>query len=168
MFSRSLLNSTCSVKLLMSAMTLHGWYVRLSHLSNSYRSKFLKEHTYRSSCLSLHSHLQLQKLDLNLILVLALRHIQARLRQNLLHKNQQKLCDLVEPYQFYSKTCLASRRIALPNMFALSEESKERIGKIIEIGRVAMHYGYLPLILYLGYTRSDPRPSIIRLLSPLS
>ncbi|KAI1111069.1 TOM7 family-domain-containing protein [Nemania sp. NC0429] len=52
-------------------------------------------------------------------------------------------------------------------MFALSEESKERISKIIEISRVAMHYGYLPLILYLGYTRSDPRPSIIRLLSPL-
>ncbi|RYC62281.1 hypothetical protein CHU98_g3937 [Xylaria longipes] len=47
-------------------------------------------------------------------------------------------------------------------MFALSEESKERIGKIIEISKVAMHYGYLPLILYLGYTRSDPRPSIIR------
>ncbi|KAL1877608.1 hypothetical protein VTK73DRAFT_8432 [Phialemonium thermophilum] len=35
-------------------------------------------------------------------------------------------------------------------MFALSEESKERIGKIIEISRVAIHYGYLPLILYLG------------------
>ncbi|KXX77572.1 Mitochondrial import receptor subunit TOM7 [Madurella mycetomatis] len=47
-------------------------------------------------------------------------------------------------------------------MFALSEESKERIGKIIEISRVAIHYGYLPLILYLGYTRSEPRPSIIR------
>ncbi|KAK4224859.1 mitochondrial FAD carrier protein FLX1 [Podospora fimiseda] len=47
-------------------------------------------------------------------------------------------------------------------MFALSEESKERIGKIIEISRVAIHYGYLPLILYLGYTRSDPRPSVIR------
>ncbi|KAI8657560.1 Hypothetical protein NCS54_01144000 [Fusarium falciforme] len=28
--------------------------------------------------------------------------------------------------------------------------------------------GYLPLILYLGYTRSEPRPSVIRLLSPLS
>ncbi|KAI1404536.1 TOM7 family-domain-containing protein [Hypoxylon fuscum] len=53
-------------------------------------------------------------------------------------------------------------------MFALSEESKERIGKIIEVGRVAMHYGYLPLILYLGYTRSDPRPSIIRPSSSLS
>ncbi|RAL60917.1 hypothetical protein DID88_010242 [Monilinia fructigena] len=28
--------------------------------------------------------------------------------------------------------------------------------------------GYLPLILYLGYTRSEPRPSIVRLLSPLA
>lgn len=53
-------------------------------------------------------------------------------------------------------------------MFALSEESKERIGKIIEISRIAVHYGYLPLVLYLGYTRSEPKPSIIRLLSPLS
>ncbi|KAK4184306.1 TOM7 family protein [Podospora australis] len=53
-------------------------------------------------------------------------------------------------------------------MFALSEESKERIGKIIELSRVAIHYGYLPLILYLGYTRSEPRPSVIRILSPLS
>ncbi|CAM1508305.1 Fc.00g051530.m01.CDS01 [Cosmosporella sp. VM-42] len=67
-------------------------------------------------------------------------------------------------------------------MFALSEESKERIVKLIDISRVAIHYGYLPLILYLGmahsttityldddtdllstgYTRSDPRPSVIR------
>ncbi|OPB40147.1 hypothetical protein A0O28_0002260 [Trichoderma guizhouense] len=47
-------------------------------------------------------------------------------------------------------------------MFALSEESKERIAKLIDISRVAIHYGYLPLILYLGYTRSDPRPSVIR------
>ncbi|KAK0636228.1 TOM7 family-domain-containing protein [Bombardia bombarda] len=53
-------------------------------------------------------------------------------------------------------------------MFALSEESKERIGRIIEISRVAIHYGYLPLVLYLGYTRSEPRPQLIHLLSPLS
>ncbi|OAA54204.1 Mitochondrial outer membrane translocase complex, subunitt Tom7 [Cordyceps fumosorosea ARSEF 2679] len=53
-------------------------------------------------------------------------------------------------------------------MFTLSEESKERIGKLIDISRVAVHYGYLPLILYLGYTRSDPKPSLIRLISPLS
>ncbi|KAF5628203.1 FAD carrier FLX1 [Fusarium tjaetaba] len=47
-------------------------------------------------------------------------------------------------------------------MFALSEESKERIAKLIDVSRVAIHYGYLPLILYLGYTRSEPRPSVIR------
>ncbi|KKP06508.1 hypothetical protein THAR02_01382 [Trichoderma harzianum] len=52
-------------------------------------------------------------------------------------------------------------------MFALSEESKERIAKLIDISRVAIHYGYLPLILYLGYTRSDPRPSVIRYAVPL-
>ncbi|KAI4868274.1 TOM7 family-domain-containing protein [Hypoxylon rubiginosum] len=44
-------------------------------------------------------------------------------------------------------------------MFALSEESKERIGKIIEIGRVAMHYGYLPLILYLGMPPINFQPT---------
>ncbi|KAH8600798.1 TOM7 family-domain-containing protein [Bisporella sp. PMI_857] len=50
----------------------------------------------------------------------------------------------------------------------LSEETKERIGKLIDLSRVAVHYGYLPLIVYLGYTRSEPRPSLIRLFSPLA
>jgi import receptor subunit TOM7 len=50
----------------------------------------------------------------------------------------------------------------------LSEESKERIGRIIDVARVSIHYGYLPLILYLGYTYSNPRPALIHLLSPLS
>ncbi|KAK2628677.1 hypothetical protein QTJ16_001780 [Diplocarpon rosae] len=45
----------------------------------------------------------------------------------------------------------------------LSEESKERIGKVIDYSRVAIHYGYLPLVIYLGYTFSEPRPSLIRL-----
>ncbi|EMF11965.1 Tom7-domain-containing protein [Sphaerulina musiva SO2202] len=45
---------------------------------------------------------------------------------------------------------------------ALSEESKERIARVIDLSRVAIHYGYLPLIIYLGYTRSNPRPSLIR------
>ncbi|KAF3000552.1 hypothetical protein E8E14_002880 [Neopestalotiopsis sp. 37M] len=44
--------------------------------------------------------------------------------------------------------------------FALSEESKERIGKLIDIGRVAMHYGYLPLILYFGMLLNDTARSI--------
>ncbi|KAF2404159.1 Tom7-domain-containing protein [Trichodelitschia bisporula] len=47
----------------------------------------------------------------------------------------------------------------------LSEESRERIAKLIDLSRVAIHYGYVPLILYFGYTRSIPRPSLIRLVS---
>ncbi|EME82310.1 uncharacterized protein MYCFIDRAFT_52659 [Pseudocercospora fijiensis CIRAD86] len=51
---------------------------------------------------------------------------------------------------------------------ALSEESKERLARVIDFSRIAVHYGYLPLIIYLGYTRSNPRPSLIRLFSPLA
>ncbi|KAF2666237.1 Tom7-domain-containing protein [Microthyrium microscopicum] len=56
---------------------------------------------------------------------------------------------------------------ALVYIMQLSEDSKERIAKILDISRVAIHYGYIPLILYMGYTRSAPRPSLISLLSPL-
>ncbi|KMP10177.1 hypothetical protein CIHG_06897 [Coccidioides immitis H538.4] len=34
-------------------------------------------------------------------------------------------------------------------MVQFSEETKERITKVIDISRVAIHYGYLPLIMYL-------------------
>jgi import receptor subunit TOM7 len=39
---------------------------------------------------------------------------------------------------------------------------QERISRLIDLSRVAIHYGYLPLILYLGYTRSEPKPALIR------
>jgi TOM7 family len=84
---------------------------------------------------------------------------------------------------------------------------QERITKILDISRITLHYGYLPLIIYLGmpapntqtpcppvvrtksdssgtrwdgyqtvwltlrttgYTRSDPKPTLIRLLSPFA
>ncbi|KAF1812010.1 Tom7-domain-containing protein [Eremomyces bilateralis CBS 781.70] len=50
----------------------------------------------------------------------------------------------------------------------LSEESKERISKVIDISRVAIHYGYVPLILYLGWSQSTPRPALIRFFSPFA
>ncbi|KAF2142876.1 uncharacterized protein K452DRAFT_286504 [Aplosporella prunicola CBS 121167] len=53
-------------------------------------------------------------------------------------------------------------------MFTLSEETKERISKLIDVSRVAVHYGYLPLILYLGWSHSTPRPPVIRLFNPLA
>ncbi|OBZ70044.1 Mitochondrial import receptor subunit TOM7 [Grifola frondosa] len=48
-----------------------------------------------------------------------------------------------------------------------SEETKERIIKGIELGRTILHYGWIPLIIYIGYTRSNPQPSLIKLISPL-
>ncbi|KAK7520907.1 TOM7 family-domain-containing protein [Phyllosticta citriasiana] len=53
-------------------------------------------------------------------------------------------------------------------MFTLSEETKERISKLIDVSRVAIHYGYIPLILYFGWSHSTPRPAFIRLISPLA
>ncbi|KAL4782750.1 TOM7 family-domain-containing protein [Aspergillus varians] len=50
----------------------------------------------------------------------------------------------------------------------ISDLEQERISKVIDVSRVAVHYGYLPLILYLGYTYSDPRPSLFKLFSPLA
>ncbi|KIM46432.1 hypothetical protein M413DRAFT_24159 [Hebeloma cylindrosporum] len=49
-----------------------------------------------------------------------------------------------------------------------SEETKERIGKVVEVGRTILHYGWIPLIIYVGFTRSNPQPSLIKLISPLA
>ncbi|KAJ5936452.1 hypothetical protein N7454_005087 [Penicillium verhagenii] len=38
-------------------------------------------------------------------------------------------------------------------MVQFSEETKERVSKVIDISRVAIHYGYLPLIIYLGKSK---------------
>ncbi|KAH7887519.1 TOM7 family-domain-containing protein [Phlebopus sp. FC_14] len=43
-----------------------------------------------------------------------------------------------------------------------SEETKERIYKAVEFGRTVMHYGWIPLIIYIGYTRSTPQPTLIK------
>ncbi|KAB8237850.1 hypothetical protein ETB97_012895 [Aspergillus alliaceus] len=53
-------------------------------------------------------------------------------------------------------------------MVQFSEETKERISKVIDISRVAIHYGYLPLIVYLGYTYSEPKPSLFKYFQLLS
>ncbi|KAK9455807.1 Tom7-domain-containing protein [Dipodascopsis uninucleata] len=49
----------------------------------------------------------------------------------------------------------------------LSEETKERLVRVWEMSQVAFRYGFIPFILYLGWSQTLPRPSLIRLLSPL-
>ncbi|KAF8238978.1 hypothetical protein L208DRAFT_1239560 [Tricholoma matsutake] len=39
---------------------------------------------------------------------------------------------------------------------------QERIVKAIEVGRTIIHYGWIPLIIYVGFTRSNPQPSLIK------
>ncbi|CDO56285.1 similar to Saccharomyces cerevisiae YNL070W TOM7 Component of the TOM (translocase of outer membrane) complex [Geotrichum candidum] len=51
--------------------------------------------------------------------------------------------------------------------YTLSDETKERLTKLIELGRVTVHYGWIPFIVYLGWTQSVPRPNLFKLLSPL-
>ncbi|KZP20182.1 Tom7-domain-containing protein [Athelia psychrophila] len=49
-----------------------------------------------------------------------------------------------------------------------SEDNKERITKVVEVSRTVLHYAWIPLIIYVGYTRSNPQPSLIKLISPLA
>ncbi|KAI9001836.1 hypothetical protein DFJ74DRAFT_455892 [Hyaloraphidium curvatum] len=50
----------------------------------------------------------------------------------------------------------------------MEEETRDRIMRLFDWGRQIFHVAYIPLILYLGYTRSNPRPSLLRLISPLA
>ncbi|GAV56070.1 hypothetical protein ZYGR_0AZ02420 [Zygosaccharomyces rouxii] len=51
--------------------------------------------------------------------------------------------------------------------FILSDESKERISKILSMSHTIVHYGWMPFILYLGWAHTANRPNILNLLSPL-
>ncbi|PWN98292.1 putative mitochondrial import receptor subunit tom7 [Tilletiopsis washingtonensis] len=50
---------------------------------------------------------------------------------------------------------------------ALSEDTKERIVRAIDLGKNVLHYGWVPFVLYIGYTQGG-RPSLIQLVSPLA
>ncbi|KAI9105619.1 hypothetical protein DFS34DRAFT_600144 [Phlyctochytrium arcticum] len=50
----------------------------------------------------------------------------------------------------------------------MHEETRERIMKLVDLGRRAIHIGFIPFILYIGFTRSFPRPNVLRLISPLA
>lgn len=49
---------------------------------------------------------------------------------------------------------------------SLSDESKERLAKMLDYSRTLAHYGFIPFILYLGWKASPTKPSLFNLLSP--
>ncbi|RLV91189.1 Mitochondrial import receptor subunit TOM7 [Spathaspora sp. JA1] len=50
--------------------------------------------------------------------------------------------------------------------FTLSDESKERIIKLLDFSKTIAHFGFIPFVLYLGWSSSSNKPSIFNLLSP--
>ncbi|OZJ01976.1 hypothetical protein BZG36_04985 [Bifiguratus adelaidae] len=74
-------------------------------------------------------------------------------------------CDMVwQPYNVILR-CFGRGDRLLPIM---KEENKERILKVFDFSKQIIHWGFIPFVLYLGITRSNPRPSLIRLISPLA
>ncbi|CAH6722354.1 mitochondrial import receptor subunit Tom7p [[Candida] jaroonii] len=52
------------------------------------------------------------------------------------------------------------------SQITLSDESKERIIKLLDYARTISHYGFIPMILYLGWSSTSNKPNIFNLLSP--
>lgn len=48
----------------------------------------------------------------------------------------------------------------------LSDESKERISSLLDYSKTISHYGFIPLVLYLGWSSTPSRPGLLNLLSP--
>ncbi|CCE78162.1 Piso0_000778 [Millerozyma farinosa CBS 7064] len=56
----------------------------------------------------------------------------------------------------------------MPNyQLTLSDESKERIAKVLDYSKTIAHYGFIPFVLYLGWSSTPNKPSLFNLLSPL-
>ncbi|PWN24148.1 putative mitochondrial import receptor subunit tom7 [Microstroma glucosiphilum] len=53
-------------------------------------------------------------------------------------------------------------------LFPFSEDTKERIIRTVAVVHNVVHYGWVPFVLFVGYSRSTPRPSLIKLISPLA
>ncbi|EIM22488.1 Tom7-domain-containing protein [Wallemia mellicola CBS 633.66] len=50
----------------------------------------------------------------------------------------------------------------------LSDDNKERVTKAVEVAKVAAHWGWVPFVIYVGFVNANPKPSLIKLLSPLA
>ncbi|ODV90300.1 hypothetical protein CANCADRAFT_37012 [Tortispora caseinolytica NRRL Y-17796] len=48
----------------------------------------------------------------------------------------------------------------------LSEETRERLARLWDLSRIAIHYGWVPFVLYLGWRGSASKPNLFRILSP--
>ncbi|PVU91722.1 hypothetical protein BB559_004026 [Furculomyces boomerangus] len=50
----------------------------------------------------------------------------------------------------------------------MNDFAKGVILKSIATGKFIFHWGYIPLIVYIGYKNSNPKPQLIRMISPMA
>ncbi|KAI8898063.1 hypothetical protein BC833DRAFT_591384 [Globomyces pollinis-pini] len=50
----------------------------------------------------------------------------------------------------------------------MDEELRERLVKVMDFSRRVLHVGWIPLVLYMGFTQSATTPSILRIISPFA
>ncbi|KAG2178225.1 hypothetical protein INT43_003478 [Umbelopsis isabellina] len=50
----------------------------------------------------------------------------------------------------------------------MQDSTKETFMKVVDISKQVVHWGFIPFVIYLGMTRSNPRPSLLKLISPLA
>ncbi|KAJ1830608.1 hypothetical protein LPJ63_004827 [Coemansia sp. RSA 2711] len=50
----------------------------------------------------------------------------------------------------------------------MNDTVKSVIIKSTAVGRFFVHWGYIPLIIYIGYRASNPRPPLSRIFSPMA
>ncbi|KAJ2755121.1 hypothetical protein GGH94_001739 [Coemansia aciculifera] len=50
----------------------------------------------------------------------------------------------------------------------MNDSVKEVIIRGTAFGKFVLHWGYIPLIIYIGYKSSYPRPPLARIFSPMA
>ncbi|KAI8326344.1 Tom7-domain-containing protein [Martensiomyces pterosporus] len=50
----------------------------------------------------------------------------------------------------------------------MNDTVKEVIVRGTALGKMLVHWGYIPLILYIGYRASNPKPPLARIFSPMA
>ncbi|KAJ2144491.1 hypothetical protein GGH19_004502 [Coemansia sp. RSA 1807] len=50
----------------------------------------------------------------------------------------------------------------------MNDTIKSIIVKTTAVGKFAVHWGYIPLVLYIGYRACTPKPPLARILSPMA
>ncbi|ORZ09602.1 Tom7-domain-containing protein [Absidia repens] len=50
----------------------------------------------------------------------------------------------------------------------VSESTKETLLKVFDVTKKTVHFAFIPAIIYIGMTHSNPRPSWLKLISPLA